>query len=124
MKKIFLDTSFLIACAEFKIDIVSELKRICDFPFQIFVFNKIFFELQNLALKKRISKTLLNLVQSALKNLNVQIISTEKKLDEALIEAAEEGAIIATIDKALKKAIKKFGGQTIIVRKKKILAFV
>ena len=36
MKKIILDTNFLITAIKFKVDIFTEINRICDFNYKIF----------------------------------------------------------------------------------------
>jgi len=48
MKKIVLDTNFLLAIGQFHIDIFSELERICDFPYNIYVLNKTIDELNKI----------------------------------------------------------------------------
>ena len=45
MKRIVLDTNFLLAVSQFHIDIFSELERILDFPYKIYVVDKTIDEL-------------------------------------------------------------------------------
>ena len=50
MKTIILDTNFLIYCAEYKIDFVSEIDRICSFPYKLAVLDNTIDELEKLKL--------------------------------------------------------------------------
>ena len=45
MKKIILDTNFLLIPAQFNVDIFSEIERICDFQYQLCIVDKTLSEL-------------------------------------------------------------------------------
>ena len=40
MEKILLDTNFLLIPSQFKVDIFSEIKRICNFSYKLYVLDK------------------------------------------------------------------------------------
>jgi len=122
MKRIILDTNFLLIPAQFNIDIFSEIKRIADFPYQLCVLDKTIDELKKIQKEqrgkhKRAAKLGLDLI----KKKKVKIIKTtsKKSVDDLLVQYSKKGAIIATQDLGLKHRLKK---PYIILRQKKYLA--
>ena len=117
MKRIVLDTSFLLSCIKFKIDLFSELKRICDFDYAIFILDKTNNELEG----KKSEKLALQLI----KKFGVGTIKTGSKgsVDELLLKVGVEdrNIIIATQDKALKESLKSNKIPCITIRQKKYL---
>ena len=120
MKSIILDTNFIIEVLKNKIDLKGELSKICNFPFKIFVLDRIKNELDNIIEKQGgKNKELAKLTLSYIKNLD--IIETKRdNVDEILIEMSKE-SIIATQDKQLKSRLKK---PFIILKQKKILELI
>lgn len=124
MKKIFLDTNFLMAILQLKIDIFSEIERIISQEYQIFVLDKTVDELNKIiseqrTKEKKTAKFALDAIK--LKNLNIYRTKDKKNVDDALFEISKDkDAIIATLDKELKKRLK---GDVLIVRQKRFLAF-
>ena len=53
MKKIILDTDFLIHCATAKIDYVVEIRKILDFKYELFIIDKTIDELDSLIERKK-----------------------------------------------------------------------
>jgi len=109
-KSIILDTNFLIYCAEYKIDFFTEIERLCDFPYKLYILSRSIEELELLKPKK------LNIIKLFLKKIDV-IQSKIHYVDDELAELSEN-AIIATQDKILKKRLK---GKIIVIRQKKYL---
>ena len=52
MRKIILDTDFLIDIISWKIDLISELTRIVNYPFKIRILDKTLGELQGKNIQK------------------------------------------------------------------------
>ena len=48
MIKIIFDTNFLLIPGSFKVDIFSEIKRIIDEPYELFIVDKTYDELNNI----------------------------------------------------------------------------
>ena len=48
MKKIILDTNFIVTALKFKIDLFSELRKALDFQYEIFILDKTIDELKKL----------------------------------------------------------------------------
>lgn len=113
MVNIVLDTDFLLSSIEFKVDIFTELKRICNFPYQIAILDKTLEELEN----KKNSKLALSLIKS--KNLNIITTKRDKIVDDLLLE--QKNIIVATQDKELKEKLKKRKLPVITIRQKKYL---
>ncbi|MBS3151931.1 ribonuclease VapC [Candidatus Woesearchaeota archaeon] len=111
MKKIILDTNFLIYCAKFRIDFFSEIDRVCLFPYKICVLSRTIEELEKVKPKE------LSLIKKYLEKIE-KIQSKEKQVDKELIELSKEGCIVATQDLELKK---KLTSQVIVIRQKKYL---
>src|SRR3989344_4711906 len=100
MKKIILDTNALIYFVKFKIDFMEELRRICDFNFEVYVLNKTIDELEKL--KKKLA---LELIKG--KNLKILNIAEGKNVDDILIKMSKLGYIVVTQDKELKEKLQK-----------------
>ena len=108
MKKIILDTNFLMFVG--KIDILSELDRICQFRYELAVVDKTIKELEKIQGKLAID---------FIKKNNVSIIRAPGKYaDDEIVNAANSHTIVATQDKGLKKRLKV---PLIVVRQKKYL---
>ena len=127
MKKIIFDTNFLLVPIQFKVDVFSEVGRICDFNYQLCILDKSINELENIiksqkGKSKRAAKIALQLIKAK----NIKIISTkdiEGSADDSIVELANKDEhIVATLDKELKKRLKQKGVSLISLRQKKYLA--
>ena len=123
MKRIIIDTNFLMIPYQFRVDIFSEFSRICDFNYELFIFEKSINELGNIIEKqsgidKRAAKLALKLIR--LKNINI-LKSSDKDVDSLILESLNKDTIIATQDILLKKELLKKGAFVIILRQKKYL---
>lgn len=120
--RIILDTNFLLIPAQFKVDIFSEIKRIADFKYHLYVLDKTLDELKKIEKEQRGKhKAAAKLALALLKNKKVKVIKTtsENYVDDLLVEYSKKGAIIATQDLGLKRRLKK---PCIFLRQKKYLA--
>lgn len=118
--KIILDTNFLLIPSRFKIDIFSEINRICDFSYSLYVLDKTIGELEKIAVKqkgkhKQAAKLALKLIKAK----RLKKIRTEAgNVDDILLK---QDAVIATQDKALIRRLKKAKKKVIQLRQKKYL---
>lgn len=121
MKRIILDTNFLLAIGQFRIDIFSELERICDFPYSVYVLDKTVDELNKILITPgKKDKSAAKLALEIIKD-RIEIIKTgEGYVDDILVKIADNETIIATQDRELKKRIKT---RIITIKQKKYLAF-
>ncbi len=118
MIRIALDTNFLLLPFQLKIDIEEQLKEILP-EAEIVVPRSVISELTGLTYGKgkvaRQAKLALELAG------RYRVVETQGRRDEALIELAEKGYIVATNDKLLKEKIRKMGKAVIFLRQKKVL---
>ena len=126
MKKIVLDTNFLLIPGQFKVDIFSELQRICHFNYELCIYEGSMDELKNITKAgsgrdKSAAKLALQLIKAK----NIKIIkSDEKYIDLAILDNAGRDSIIATQDIQLKKKLLEKGSSVVILRQKKYLRLV
>lgn len=123
MRRIILDTNFLMVPYQFKVDIFSELERICHFNYEIYILHQSLNELKGILLKgsgkdKKAAKLALKLVEAK----KIKIIGSDNKyVDNLILEKLHGDDIVATQDALLKKRLLKKGLSVIILRKKKYL---
>lgn len=116
--RIFLDTNFLIECFKNKIDILTEIDRICHFPYEIMIVDTTIQELEKLKIDP---KTRLAARLALIYTKTIPIIPSPEsvaRLDDALVALAGSNVIIATHDKELKKRLH---SRIIVVRQNKYL---
>ncbi len=98
IKKVLLDTSFIITCVRQKIDFFSWL---IDDGYSIIIPEQVFIELEGLSKNDSNAKLALNLIK---KNKTPQLDLNNKNTDKAIINYAKKNPdmIIATLDKEIK----------------------
>ena len=115
MRKVILDTNFLLAPVQFKADVYS-------LEGEMFTLESCISELEKMSKErtKRGSQARVALDMAG-KN-GVKLIRARTNADKTLIEYANKGYIIATNDKGLIEQLKNFGHNVIRLKQKKILA--
>ncbi|MFA5887356.1 MAG: PIN domain-containing protein [Candidatus Nanoarchaeia archaeon] len=121
MKYIVLDTNFMISALGFKIDIMGELTRICDFNFKPIVLQATLSELEKLIkdgeyFERKQATLALRFIQS-----RMDILPQEGYADEILAALDPDKYIIATQDADLAKKLRLKGFKLIKIRQKKHL---
>ena len=127
MEKILLDTNFLMINSQFKVDIFSEIERICNFNYKIYVLDKTVEELENIIEKQKGKhKEAAKIGLQLLKIKKIEIIKTDssEKTDDIILDCSKKDYIVATQDKDLKRKLINQGTTTIILKQKKMLAVV
>ena len=125
MLKIFLDTNFLLIPAQFKVDIFEEINRICDFEYQLCVFDRSIEELDKLEKQGKKLRLEVKLTKALIKSKGLNIVrlpSSIKTVDDGLLELT--ASIVATQDMALKRLLRAKDTQVIVLRQKKYLVMV
>ncbi|MBU89951.1 nucleotide-binding protein [Candidatus Woesearchaeota archaeon] len=128
MKKILLDTNFLMLIAQFKVDIFTELDRICNFNYRLFVLDKTIEELKDIietqkGKHKAVAKVALQLLK--LKKVTVVKTCSKKHTDDIILDiASKDDFIVATQDKDLKRRLINQGTSVIVLKQKKKLAIM
>jgi len=123
IKKIILDTNFLMICEQFKVDIFTEIDRICLFPYKLYIVDKTIDELNNIIkIQKGKHKLAAKIALQFVKKKNVGVIKTkEGHVDDLILDLLGEGHILATQDALLRKRAVKKGVKVIVLRSRKYL---
>jgi len=126
MKRIIIDTNFLLVPYKFRVDIFSEFNRICNFKYKIYIFEQTINELRSIVENqsgkdKKAAQFALKLI--ILKSIGI-IKSEQKNADLSILSSINKDTIVATQDKQLKKELLKRSASLIILRQKKYLDFV
>ncbi|MBI2575648.1 hypothetical protein HYV84_00390 [Candidatus Woesearchaeota archaeon] len=123
MKRIILDTNTLLIPSQCRVDIFSELERVCLFPFEVFTISQAIKELGIiLGSGKGKDHRAAALAIAMVKRSNIGIADSPPSLDadKALLAVGKEkDTIIATQDQELKRMLKKQGTPVITLRSKK-----
>jgi hypothetical protein len=117
MKTIILDSNFLMIPFQFKIDIISEINRICNFKYELKIIDKTIDELENL--NKKEAKAALKLIEN--KKIRKIVTKKDKIVDDLILELTDKNIIVATQDKELKRKLKDKNTPIIVLRQKKYL---
>lgn len=125
MKKIILDTNFLLIPFQFKVDIFDELQRVCDFNYSLYIIDKTIDELNNVTntAKKASDRLAAKLALSLIKAKDINIIYTakDKSVDDLILGYVKGDEIVATQDKLLKERLTAKDIKLIVLRQKKYL---
>ncbi len=122
MKKIILDTNFLLIPSQFKIDIFSEIERICSFKYNLFIIDKTIDELKNIIkLQKGKNKEAAKIALLLIENKKIKKIKTSENLDVDGLLLKQKDVITATQDIGLKRKLRQNNIQIISLRQKKYL---
>ena len=127
MRKIILDTNFLLIPLQFRVDIFSEFCRICHFNYKLFIFEQSIYELRNIIERQSgKSKKAAQFALKLIKLKNISIIKSKQKddVDSLILNNSSKDAVIATQDLNLKRELFNKGYSVIILRQKKYLKMV
>ncbi len=125
--KIVLDTNFMLIPGQFRVDIFSEISRICDFSFEIVILDRTLDELKGIIASqkgkdKAAAKLAMQLIEKKKPRIVVSKTAIFKNVDKIILElASKEKLIVATQDMELKSMLKKLGARIIVLRQKKYL---
>ncbi len=124
--KILLDTNFLMLPGQHKIDIFSELERICSFPYDLFIIDKTIHELDKIIQQANTKdKTAAKISKQLIEAKKITVIETQQGItDDIILSLAKlDDYIVATLDKELKRRLKAESIKLITLRKSKFLIF-
>ncbi len=123
MKKIILDTNFLLIPIQFKVDIFSEIDRICLFNYKLYIVDKTIGELEKIIEEQKgkhkfAAKIALQLVE---KKKVSKIKTGEGKVDDLIVDLLDKDTILATQDALLRQRAVEKGSRVIMLRSKRYL---
>jgi rRNA-processing protein FCF1 len=116
MKRILLDTNFLVSLMRFRVEL-EEIGELLVEPYKLLTTSSVVMELKKIGSKN--AKLALKLIE--LKSIGV-LGTKEKNADRAILSLAGRDTIIATNDAKLRKKLKALGSKTIYLRARKHLA--
>jgi len=124
MKRIILDTNFLLIPIQFRVDIFEEIRRICDFRYQLHIVDKTIEELERIIEKEKTKdKAAARFALKLVKAKKIKKIKTksDKYVDDIMVDLVKKEDIVATQDMELKQKLRKKGITLIVLRQKKYL---
>ena len=135
MKKIILDTNFLMIPGILNVDIFDEINTLMDEPYELFIMQGTTEELDNIIDSQkgkfkqaaRLAKQLLKMKKIKTikqKSLYMYPDSKDNVVDDAILAAADGETIVATQDKNFKKLLNEKNIRTIVLRNKKQLELI
>ncbi|MBD3202704.1 hypothetical protein GF327_00285 [Candidatus Woesearchaeota archaeon] len=144
MKKVILDTNFLLIPYVFKVDIFNEIKRLINDKYELLIMQGTIDELDNIIKRqkkkhKRAANMALDLIKKKrIKIINQELIEIDKQkslntrsnskkvinVDKAILEIADKNTIVATQDQKLKNKLRKKRIKLIVLRNKQYLKLI
>ena len=119
---IIFDTNFLFVTFEFRVDIISEIRRVISSKYSLYIYEGTIKELAAIQEKKDKNKRFLPLISKMLKLYGFKIIKSQKDyIDAQIIENMDKRIIVATNDKNLRHKIKRLGSRVLYLRQKNYL---
>jgi len=124
MRKVILDTNFLMYCSENKIDYATELVGLVNEGFELVVPNLVVEELRDLSKKskKYSDKEAANLSLKLLEHNEIKEIEIKAKDADSSIIKIAPGNFVATLDLILRRKLKSIA-RVIVINSKRKLAF-
>lgn len=121
MKKVILDTNFLIGLCKFKVGL-EEIDELIDEPYYLFTTDLVIDELEKISASATGDSRYAKLALETIKIKKIKIlISGKTNTDKAIINLADKDTIVATNDIELREKLKKLETKTIYLRAKKHL---
>ncbi len=121
--KVALDTNILLDMTRLKIDVFDQLSGLVGNALLV-VPIQVKQELQTLAVERGKDGMAARFALESLPNHGVKVVpATGERGDDALVDLAQKGYIIATNDKALRQSLKNNPQRAIVVRQSKYLAW-
>ena len=124
-KKIILDTNFLLIPGMFRVDIFSEIARVCEFDYELCIIDRSLEELEGLSRGSGKAAGNAKLALSLLRTKSVKLIKTStlaKSADDAILNAAAsapESTVVATQDGPLKRSLRGLSVPLLVLRQKR-----
>jgi rRNA-processing protein FCF1 len=123
MKTVFLDTSFVMSCAEFKVDYITEIRKLLPIS-ELSTLDLVIKELDKLAEGRSKKAVTARLARTLINKVPVIITNSRGHTDNLLLERANPETIIATQDMALKRRLRAKKLPLIDIRQKKYLQLI
>tara|TARA_Y100000310_G_scaffold54552_1_gene49972 strand:- start:685 stop:1071 length:387 start_codon:yes stop_codon:yes gene_type:complete len=125
MKKIIIDTNFLLLPSEFKVDIFTEIEKLVPSDHKLYVIDGTIAELHKIIDGKNKSKDKLNakIGLQLVEQKKIAKIESKGHVDDVIVDVADKDTIVATSDKELRKRLRAKKIKLISLRKKQYLVY-
>jgi len=127
--KVILDTNIFLVPEKFKVDIFEEFDRLIDEKYDLITIEPVVKELKKLSMGNSRDARAARFGLKFLEAKSIKVTKTkEDTADKAIVSLSEnflrksEECAVATLDKELKRKLKKIGVKVIYLRNKKYLA--
>lgn len=120
MKKILLDTNFLIDLFRFKIG-MEEIGNLLTEPYEFFIPTSVIKELKKISMSKGNDSKYAKLALRLAEGNRMKTIESIKMADKAIVDLADKDTLVATNDMELRKTLKRLRIKTIYLRGRKYL---
>ena len=124
MKTVFVDTNFWVSCTRYKIDLLSELRRVLSIRYKVCVLDKTLQELEKIKTGKGASARHAAFSLRMMKPMCIVRTRSKKTVDDILVDKAGPDVVVATQDRELKKRVKEKGSSVVVIRQKKYLVLI
>lgn len=122
LNPIIFDTNFLFVTFEFKLDVISEIRRLVGGNYNLYIYEGTIDELKAVENKGDKNKKFLPLIVKMLSLYGFKIInSPQKYIDDQIMENLHKNIIVATNDKELRKKIWENECKVLYMRQKRYL---
>jgi uncharacterized protein len=124
MKKVILDTNFLLIPGLFKVDIFTEIRNLAHFNYELFIIDKTIDELKKIIdnqFSKSYDKLNAKIGLQLIKQKKIKKIKSDCYVDDAILKIADENTVVATSDKELKKKLREKEIKLILLKQKQYL---
>ena len=124
MRMVLLDTSFLVKCAEYGIDLFSEIDRVLREPYELCVVSGTAVELGRLALGDSKRARAARLAKAFLARVKAIDVVGKGIVDDhiAAVVARDSRCMVATHDAELKRRVRALGAVCLVIRQQKYVA--
>ena len=125
MKRILLDTNFLLVPYQFKMDIFSQMDFMVDGPHELLLPTGVIAELRKLSRGKGKEGAAARFALKLIEVRKLKKVKSSGEVDGWLISYAKrKGFLVATNDKALRNRLKKEGVKAVVLRSRSGLEVV
>jgi uncharacterized protein len=124
MKRVIIDTNFLLIPSEFRVDIFTEIERLVPSDYKLFIMDGTITELHKIMKSKfNKSKDKLNakIGLQLVENKKIAKIESRGHVDDVIVDISDKDTIVATSDRELRRRLRTKGIRLIGLRKKQYL---
>jgi len=126
MKRVVLDTNFLVSAAKYRIPLKAEIGRVLGAPSELFLSEKVIEELSQIASAKKKDSPAAHAALDFLADSGARIVPTSQPVDPWILESAarDREIIVATNDRELCLKLRHLKVRVLTIKGKSKLGFM